>query len=107
MAKTILVVATRQGSGLTSAVLGLYHALDRKGIKVGFHKPVIQYDVEGQEIDHSRSVLRHSARTTADDSLAIRPETLSRLLKQLEQEAVLTWDQRGVTVHDWAKLKDA
>ena len=39
--------------------------------------------------------------------LAIRPETLSRLLKQLEQEAVLVWDQRGVTVHDWAKLKDA
>jgi len=39
--------------------------------------------------------------------LAIRAETLSRLLKQLEQEAVLTWDQRGVTVHDWAKLKDA
>ena len=37
MAKTILVVATRQGIGLTSAVLGLYHALDRKGIKVGFH----------------------------------------------------------------------
>ena len=39
--------------------------------------------------------------------LAIRPETLSRLLKQLEQEAVLVWDQRGVRVHDWAKLKDA
>ena len=80
MAKTILVVATRQGIGLTSAVLGLYHALDRKGIKVGFHKPVIQYDVEGQEIDHSRSVLRHSARTTADDSLAIRPETVQQAL---------------------------
>ena len=80
MAKTILVVATRQGIGLTSAVLGLYHALDRKGIKVGFHKPVIQYDVEGQEIDHSRSVLRHSARTTADDSLAIRPEAVQQAL---------------------------
>jgi len=30
-----------------------------------------------------------------------------QLLKQLEREAVLVWDQRGVTVHDWAKLKDA
>jgi transcriptional regulator, Crp/Fnr famil len=38
--------------------------------------------------------------------LAIRAETLSRLLKQFEQERVLIWDQRGVTVYDWAKLQE-
>lgn len=37
--------------------------------------------------------------------LAIRAETLSRLLKQLEQEHILIWGQRGVTVYDWKKLQ--
>ena len=73
MAKTILVVATRQGIGLTSAVLGLYHALDRKGVKVGFHKPVMQYDIEGQDIDHSRAVLLQSSRAVGDDALGAAP----------------------------------
>ncbi|MDO4643049.1 MAG: phosphate acetyltransferase [Cardiobacteriaceae bacterium] len=80
MAKTILVVATRQGIGLTSTVLGLYHALDRKGVKVGFHKPIMQYDVEGQEADHSRTVLMQSSRAVIDDSLVIRPDAVQHAL---------------------------
>ena len=80
MAKAILVVATHPGIGLTSAVLGLYHALDRKGVKVGFHKPVMQYDVESQDVDHSRAVLLHSSRAVGDDALVIRPEAVQQAL---------------------------
>ena len=80
MAKAILVVATHPGIGLTSTVLGLYHALDRKGVKVGFHKPVMQYDVESQDVDHSRAVLLHSSRAVGDDALVIRPEAVQQAL---------------------------
>ncbi|MFO1430541.1 MAG: phosphate acetyltransferase [Candidatus Competibacteraceae bacterium] len=42
MAKAILVVPTGEGTGLTSVALGLVHALDRRGIPVGFCKPITQ-----------------------------------------------------------------
>ncbi|QQS54729.1 MAG: phosphate acetyltransferase [Candidatus Competibacteraceae bacterium] len=42
MATAILVVPTEQRVGLTTVALGLVHALDRKGIPVGFCKPIGQ-----------------------------------------------------------------
>ncbi len=42
MAIAILVVPTEQRVGLTTVALGLVHALDRKGIPVGFCKPIGQ-----------------------------------------------------------------
>ncbi len=42
MATAILVVPTEQRVGLTTVALGLVHALDRKGIPVGFCKPISQ-----------------------------------------------------------------
>lgn len=64
--------------------------------------------------EHMRGERKNGALCTLDinkkdlaEYLAIRAETLSRLLKQLEQEHVLIWDQRGVIVHDWKKLQDA
>ncbi len=42
MAIAILVVPTEQRVGLTTVALGLVHALDRKGIPVGFCKPISQ-----------------------------------------------------------------
>lgn len=42
MAKAILVVPTAVGCGLTSSVMGLYHAFDREGLRVQFFKPVLQ-----------------------------------------------------------------
>lgn len=35
------------------------------------------------------------------DYLAIRPETLSRILKQLEREKLLVWGRDGLTLIDW------
>jgi len=50
MANAILLIGNT-GAGLTSAVMGFYHALDRKGIKTGFHKPVAQYRNESAQDD--------------------------------------------------------
>ena len=40
--KTILLVPTGEGVGLTSACLGLIYALECQGIKAGFLKPFSQ-----------------------------------------------------------------
>lgn len=42
MTRTILVVPTGHGSGLTSTCLGLVSALQQRGVNVGFYKPLEQ-----------------------------------------------------------------
>ena len=42
MAQTILVVPTGPRVGLTTVAVGLVHALDRRGVRVGFCKPIAQ-----------------------------------------------------------------
>ena len=42
MTRTLLVVPTGHGVGLTATCLGLVHALERQGVKVGFYKPLAQ-----------------------------------------------------------------
>ncbi len=45
--KTLLIVPTGVGVGLTSACLGVIHALDCIGIKAGFLKPFVQTELNG------------------------------------------------------------
>ena len=40
MSRTIILIPTTTGVGLTSVSLGLVHALEQKGTKVGFLKPI-------------------------------------------------------------------
>jgi phosphate acetyltransferase len=42
MAQAVLLISTGPGTGLTSVAVGLVHALDQRGIRVGFCKPVAQ-----------------------------------------------------------------
>jgi len=42
MARTLYLVSASEHSGLTTVALGLFHALDRAGIPVGFVKPIAQ-----------------------------------------------------------------
>ena len=42
MARALLVVPTSAGVGLTRTCLGVIRALDRRGVAVGFVKPVAQ-----------------------------------------------------------------
>jgi phosphate acetyltransferase len=76
MARTMLVVPTGAGGGLARTCLGLVRALDRRGVNVGFVKPVAQPRPDGGP-DRSTALI---AATTA-----LRPpEPLSTA--QLEQQ---------------------
>lgn len=55
--KTLLIVPTGMGVGLTSACLGLIHALDCIGIKSGFLKPFVQSELNGDAGDQSSALM--------------------------------------------------
>ena len=79
MTKSILLVGTHSGIGLTSVVMGSYHALDRKGIKVGFFKPVMQYNGTTHS-DDSYALMRRFQRGGADARLSVAPEEVQKAL---------------------------
>lgn len=97
MSKSILLVGTYARVGLTSAALGLYHALDRKGVKTGFFKPVMQY-AEGQQSDVSYDLIAKYCRGNAEP---LSPETVqealdSHSLDELMEELLRRYeDARG------------
>jgi phosphate acetyltransferase len=64
MARSLLVAPAAEGVGLARTCLGLLRALDRRGIKVAFVKPVAQPRADGGP---GRSVARVTATT------ALRP----------------------------------
>lgn len=80
MSKPILIVSTHPGAGLTSTVLGLYHALDRQGSKVAFHKPILQLNNEHDTQDYSEILLSKHCRATQDPSLRIHPERVQKAI---------------------------
>lgn len=55
--KTFLLIPTGAGVGLTSACLGLIHALDCLGIKSGFLKPFLQLETNGTGTDRSSALI--------------------------------------------------
>ena len=63
MSRTIILIPTTTGVGLTSVSLGLVHALEQKGTKVGFLKPIAQ-SITGEDVlDRSTSIIK-AAQTT-------------------------------------------
>ena len=79
MTKSILLVGTHEGIGLTSVVMGMYHALDRKGIKVGFFKPVMQYNGT-TGIDSSHTLMHRFQRGGNGARLSVAPEEVQKAL---------------------------
>lgn len=79
MTKSILVVGTHSGVGLTSSTMGLYHALDRQGVKVGYHKPVLQSAASAFE-DNSVRLMAQYCRGSQDGSLSIPTAEVQRAL---------------------------
>ena len=53
MKHTFFLAASRVGSGLTSVSLGVFRALDRRGVRVGFCKPISQESGLDSGIDPS------------------------------------------------------
>lgn len=78
MSKAILVATTHERVGLSSTILGLFHALDRQGLKTIFHKPVLQMSSQSDE-DISATLLRTYCRGS-DKALSITAEQIQKAL---------------------------
>jgi phosphate acetyltransferase len=71
MKHTFFLAASDSGAGLTSVCLGVVRALDRRGIRVGFCKPITQSDLGGGEPDPSALFIRTTMGITPPESIPI------------------------------------
>ncbi|MBJ4011286.1 AAA family ATPase, partial [Salmonella enterica subsp. enterica serovar Kentucky] len=51
MSRTIMLIPTSAGVGLTSVSMGVLRAMERKGVKVSFYKPICQPRSGGDQPD--------------------------------------------------------
>ncbi|MEH6471775.1 MAG: AAA family ATPase, partial [Halopseudomonas sp.] len=95
MTHALMLVPTGQGTGLTTAVLGVFHALERQGIKVHFFKPIAQNADGDTSRDSSVEILRSSCLHDIAEPMSIRKvehfvrtdrgdEVLEELVKRYE-----------------------
>jgi phosphate acetyltransferase len=90
-----MLVPTGQGTGLTTAVLGLFHALERQGIRVHFFKPIAQSSEDSDTRDRSIEILQSSCAQQVAEPMSVREveklmradrgdEVLEELVKRYE-----------------------
>lgn len=60
MSRTFILIPISGGVGLTSVSLGLIRALEQKGAKIGFMKPISQPSTGEDKIDRTTSIVRTS-----------------------------------------------
>jgi phosphate acetyltransferase len=75
MKHTFFLAASGAGVGLTSVCLGVVRALDRRGIRVGFCKPISQNHRSAGDADPSALIIRTTMGRTPPESS--RPTTMS------------------------------
>lgn len=77
MSRTIILIPISTGVGLTSVSLGLVHALEQKGSKVGFLKPIAQ-PISGEDtLDRSTTIIRADQTTEVGEPFMLsEAETL-------------------------------
>ncbi|WP_432696800.1 phosphate acetyltransferase [Marinobacterium sp. YM272] len=71
MPHSIMIAPAGLGSGLTTTALGLVHALEQQGIRVGFFKPIAQTR-NGDSTDHSVAILRSTSAFAIADPIPMR-----------------------------------
>lgn len=69
---TFFLAASSAGVGLTSVCLGVVRALDRRGIRVGFCKPISQNHFEDGEMDPSARFIQTTMGSTPPASIPIQ-----------------------------------
>jgi len=69
---TFFLAASGAGVGLTSVCLGIVRALDRRGIRVGFCKPISQNHSEDGEMDPSARFIQTTMGSTPPESIPIQ-----------------------------------
>ncbi|MCW8346762.1 phosphate acetyltransferase [Vibrio sp. ZSDZ65] len=57
MSRTIMLIPTSAGVGLTSVSMGLLRAMERKGVKVSFYKPIAQPRSGGDQPDLTTTIV--------------------------------------------------
>lgn len=57
MSRTIMLIPVSAGVGLTSVSLGVIRAMERKGVKVSFYKPISQPRTGGNQPDLTSTIL--------------------------------------------------
>ena len=92
--KTFLLVPTGIGVGLTSACLGLIHALDCLGIKAGFLKPFVQTELNGSGADRSSALVGRTFKL--NPPLAIGQHQVERMLGDNQLDELL---EKVVSLH--------
>ena len=84
--KTILLVPTGEGVGLSSACLGLIYALECSGIKAGFLKPFSQ-ESEAEQLDRTTALYQHLFKS--DTVQPISYQTITQQLSHDEHDELL------------------
>jgi phosphate acetyltransferase len=87
MTRTVLVVPTGHGVGLTATCLGLVHALRQRGIDVGFYKPLGQPRAHGTGIDRSTALIRLTSSLAPPEP--IPPARVERALSEDAVDALM------------------
>ena len=90
--KTILLVPTGEGVGLTSACLGLVYALESQGIKAGFVKPFSQ-EIKA-EPDRTTALYRHIC-----NAETVEPISYSKITHALNSNEVDELLEEAVSLH--------
>ena len=91
--KTILMVPTGEGVGLTSACLGLIYALECQGIKAGFLKPFSQDEKPAAE-DRTTALYRHLFKNET-----VQPLSYAALTEQLNHDQIDEILEEAVRLH--------
>jgi len=90
--KTILLVPTGEGVGLTSASLGLVYALECQGVKAGFLKPFSQE--KNQPVDGTTALYRHLS-----NSETVEPIPYTKVIQQINQDESDELLEEAVRLH--------
>lgn len=100
--KTFLLVPTGIGVGLTSACLGMIHALDCLGIKSGFLKPFMQTELNGSGADRSSALVGRTFKL--NPPMAMSQHQVERMLGDNQLDELL---EKVISLyHEAAQGKD-
>lgn len=114
--KTLLLVPTEAGVGLTTICLGLLHALDQQGLRVAFCKPVGQPGATSETV--AETVAETTSQTTAENTSESGTEHTVELIRRyanlqppppLPCSQALAWlaaEQTDLLMEQWMMLRE-
>ncbi len=71
MSRTIMLIPTSAGVGLTSVSMGVLRAMERKGVKVSFYKPISQPRHGGDQPDLTSTIVAANSDTKIGQPLSM------------------------------------